>query len=322
MLYEPNFSSYKNQEILVTGGAGFIGSHISDKLINLGAKVAVLDDLSSGTLDNLAQIWDKITFIKDNITNFDACLKATWNKKVVFHTAAFISVPDSIKNPEACHNTNILGLINMLEAARINKVESFILSSTAAVYGASQELCTETTKCNPESTYGYSKLIGEILCKEYSNIYKINTVILRYFNVFGPRQNPDNQYSGVVSKFTKQLQDNLPITIFGDGTQTRDFIEVNKVVTANLLFGLSAKEANSEIFNIATGQSITLLELLQNLKREYPNYSNNIIFAPERPGDVKHSKADCSNYYNFINNKFLPQTQTKIHHTHQEWQTL
>lgn len=292
-------SFYKNLPVLVTGGAGFIGSHLVEYLVNnLNAKVTVIDNLSTGNLDNLSNVWDKIVFIKDTIESFDACLNATWGQKAIFHLAAAISVPASMEDPLSYHNINITGTANLLEAARINKVDRFVFSSSSAVYGPYNDACSESAKCNPQSPYGYTKYISEFQCKQYAELFGINTVILRYFNVFGPKQNPNASYAAAAAKFTEQLKNNLPITIFGDGTQTRDFVHVDKVVEANLRLGALANQVKSEVFNIATGKSISILELVNNLKRQYPNYSQETIFLPARPGDVAHSKANCLKYLN------------------------
>lgn len=293
---------YKNKRVLVSGGAGFIGSNIAQTLVNAGAQVTILDDLSTGSLNNIKEFADKIIFIKDSIANFEACLNATKNISIVFHLAAMISVPESIEKPDFCNKINIMGTANLLQACKQNNVESFVFSSSSAVYGKKDGICSETLSCLPESPYGYSKLIGELLCKEYSQFYGLNTVILRYFNVYGNRQNPNGAYAAVVAKFKNQMRNNLPITIFGDGLQTRDFIEDKKVVEANLKLGYLAKNISGETFNIATGKSINLLELIDILKKEFPNYNQKVIFAPERLGDIKFSQADCTKYFNVIKN--------------------
>lgn len=290
---------YKDLPVLVTGGAGFIGSHITEKLVALGAKVTVIDNLSSGNLQNLENILYKINFINKNIEDFEACLQVTKGQAVIFHLAAFISVPDSIKNPILCHKTNVDGTFNILEAARLNNVERLVLSSSAAVYGNREGICKENMLCDPQSPYGTSKRIGELLFKQYADNFGLKTVVLRYFNVFGNRQNPNGAYAAVVAKFTDLMKKDLPVTIFGDGLQTRDFIPVETVVEANLILAmLKDIQMNGQIFNVATGKSINLFELIDTLKKDFPQYDKEIIFKPTRPGDIKHSIADTTKYLN------------------------
>ncbi len=290
---------YKNIPVLVTGGCGFIGSHVAEKLVELGADVTILDNLSTGSVENIAAITNKINFIHGDITNIDTCIMATQNKKIIFHLAAFVSVPNSTIDPQKCHNINIIGTQNLLEAARLNNVNRFIFSSTCSVYGESITPCDENRKPAPTSPYGFSKLIGELYCQEYAQIFNIETVSMRYFNVYGPRQNPHSSYAGVISKFIYSMEHNLPLTIFGDGTQTRDYVSVEKVVEANIILGICEKNfINNQIFNIATGNGNNLFELIDILKDKYHLYNNKIIFMPARPGDVKHIAADCSKYNN------------------------
>jgi nucleoside-diphosphate-sugar epimerase len=290
---------YKNKPVLITGGCGFIGSHIAQKLVEYGAHVTIIDDLSTGSLANIENIKHNITFIEDNIVNFDACMRACKGQAFVFHQAAYISVPGSLENPAICNSTNVTGTFNLLEAARQNHVERFIFASSAAIYGQREGLCREDMQPNPNSPYGFSKFINEIHAQQYTNTYKLNTIGLRYFNVYGPRQNPHGTYAAVVTKLQYQMAHNLPITIFGDGTQTRDFIHVSRVVQANLnLALLDPKITQGQIYNIATGMSISLLTLIQQLKKYYPNYSGDIVLQPKRSGDVTDSRADCSKYRN------------------------
>lgn len=290
---------YKDLPVTVTGGAGFIGSYIVEKLVNLGAKVTVIDNLSSGTLKNLKPVKDKIRFINKNIENLDDCIQATKDSAVIFHLAAFISVPDSIKNPQLCHKINVDGTFNILEAARINNVQRLVFSSSAAIYGPTSQICKENMPYNPQSPYGTSKVIGELLFKQYYTNFGLKTVVLRYFNVFGERQNPNGAYAAVVAKFSDLIKNNQSLTIFGDGLQTRDFIPVEDVAEANLALAmLPEAQMNGQIFNIATGRSINLLELIDILKKKFPKYSGDILFKPARTGDIKHSCADCAKYQN------------------------
>jgi len=288
---------YRHTSVLVTGGAGFIGSHLVERLVTLGAQVTVLDDLSTGNLANLASVSHDITFVKGSVTDFETCLTATANKKIIFHLAAFVSVPKSLEAPYECHETNVEGTFNLLESARINGTERFVFSSSSAVYGATEKPCVETMPCNPESPYGFSKLIGELYCKQFAHNFGLDTICLRYFNVFGERQNPQGDYAAVVAKFKEQIHNNRPITIFGDGLQKRDFVPVATVVDANIQLGALPKEQlRGDVVNIGSGKSITLLELIDMLAQEHPEYAQQIRFAAARPGDLRYSQADCSKY--------------------------
>jgi len=291
---------YKDLNVVVTGGCGFIGSHLATTLVELGAHVTIIDDLSTGTIENIATIKDKITFINKSIVDKQACLEATKDAAIIFHLAAFISVPQSLEQPEMCHATNVDGLVHILEAARINGVGRLVFSSSSAVYGNNEGACAEDSLTNPESPYGYSKLIGELYCQQYAKNFGINAVICRYFNVYGERQNPNGAYAAVIAKFMHQLKNNLPMTIFGDGLQTRDFIPVAQVVQANLKLGMLAPTIAGQVFNIATGKSITLLALVDQLKKDFPTYHNPLNFAPARAGDLKYSTANCAKYYRAI----------------------
>ena len=215
----------------------------------------------------------------------------------IFHLAACVSVPQSIENPDFCFSTNVHGTFNMLEAARLNSVSRFIFSSSCAIYGNHPKKCSEKTPHNPTSPYGYSKLIGELYCQEYAQLHNVPAVSLRYFNVIGERQNPEGPYAGVYSKFIYNMKNNLPITIYGDGTQTRDFIMVKDVVKANLsLAQLPTQFCDGKPINIATGRTTTINDLYNALKALYPDYHQTPLYEQERPGDIKLSAADCQLY--------------------------
>ena len=292
---------YKNLPVLVTGGAGFIGSHLVENLVALGADVTVLDNLSTGKPENIKNLKQKIKFINGDIRDLKTCFDATKNKKIIFHLAAFVSVPESMNNPQECNDINVMGTFNLLESARLNNAERFIFSSSSAVYGNKSGICTENESCNPTSVYGLSKLLGEIYCKNYYEFFGLKTICLRYFNVYGERQNPNGAYAAVVAKFTHCMQNNEPIIVYGNGLQTRDFIPVQKVVGANLNLGkLSDNHLNGLPVNIASNKSITLLELIKQLQDNFKDYSGEIIFKPARQGDIEHSNANCTKYLNLI----------------------
>lgn len=293
---------YHNKDILVTGGCGFIGSHLVEKLVNLGAHVTIIDDLSSGYEKNIEAVKEKVTFIKKSVTNYEDVKKAAQNKDIIFHLAAFVSVPNSIKKPMVNHSTNVDGTMNVLEAARECGVSRVVFSSSSAVYGPTQNIVTETDQCAPISPYGATKLIGELMCIQSALNFGIQAVMLRYFNVYGPRQDPAGPYAGVVAKFTDQLQKNEPITIHGSGEQTRDFIYVEDVVHANLIVGMAPKEkVNGEVFNIGSGESISVLELAQRLQKQFPNYAGQITFGPERSNvEVQHTSANVKKYFDLL----------------------
>jgi nucleoside-diphosphate-sugar epimerase len=285
---------FNKKPVLVTGGAGFIGSHLCRKLVEAGAQITVLDNLSTGSLSNLASIENKITFIEGSVTDYAACLRATEGAALVFHLAAFISVPQSFEDPLGCYETNITGTANLLEASRHQRVEHLLLSSSSAVYGTVEGVCDEQTPCNPTSPYGFSKLMAEEHCRHYSGLFDLKTSCLRYFNVFGEDQSPQGEYAAVLAKFRHQLKNSLPMTIFGDGSQTRDFIPVERVVEANMV--LAQHQGNGEAYNIASGASISLKELVQRLRQEYPLSTSTLEFKPPREGDIKHSSASIARY--------------------------
>lgn len=289
--------SYLGKEVLVTGGAGFIGSHIVEKLLEAGAIVTVLDNLSSGSIENLNNVINKIKFINDDIRNVPSCFIATKNKEIIFHCAAFVSVAKSVENPSLCYDINMVGTYNLLYAAVQNRVKNFVLSSSAAVYGEKQTSCKETDIPSPMSPYAHSKLACEMLCKEFSKIYEINSVVLRYFNVYGNRQNPTGEYAAVVAKFKERLINKKPLTIFGNGFQSRDFINVSCVAQANLALGLH--NFRGEIFNIASGFNTNLFSLIDFLKNEFSIDKAEIDFQPERAGDIFTSIADCNKFKEF-----------------------
>ncbi len=288
---------YKGKKVLVTGGSGFIGSHLVEKLIELKAKVTILDNFTSGNLKNLKNVITQINLMYGDIRSYYTCTKATKNQDFIFHTAALVSVPKSTEHPITCNEINVKGTENLLKASLQNDVKTFVLSSSAAIYGNRNDICTEEDEPNPQSPYAKSKLQGEILCKQYSKQHNLNCVSLRYFNVYGNKQNPAGEYAAVVAKFKENLIYRKPIVIFGDGKQTRDFIHISKIVEANLKIALK-DNLNGEVYNIATGKSISLLELLEQLENEVKVEKTQILYKNTRAGDIFTSKANCDKYKN------------------------
>lgn len=285
---------YHNKRILVTGGAGFIASHLVEKLVSLGAKVTVLDNFSTGKLVHLKSVAHAINLFYADVRSEYSCYKATNNQNLVFHFAAFVSVAESMQSPDLCYKINIDGTHNMLKACKKNNIASFIFSSSSAVYGDKNDICSENDALSPQSPYAVSKQEAEILCKQYAHQDGLNTTILRYFNVYGDRQNPQGSYAAVVARFKEQLLTGKPITIFGTGKQTRDFIHVSKIVEATLLMGM--KKSSGEVFNIGSGKSLNLFELIEQLEKELKVKKTDISFLPARQGDILHSRANCEKY--------------------------
>jgi len=298
-----NEKSYKNLPVLVTGGCGFIGSHLVEKLVSLGARVTILDNLSTGTLGNISTVRDSVSLINASVTDLAACCDAAKNQKLIFHLAALISVADSVENPTLCHHVNVDGTFNMLEAARKAGIKRFVFSSSAAVYGNIEGLCSENSPCHPVSPYGFSKRIGELYCQQYAHVLGLETVILRYFNVFGARQNPQGAYAGVIAKFNQHMSENKPIIVFGNGRQTRDFVPVEAVVNANIKLGIHEAIRPGDVYNVATGKSVSILELIDRLRQQHPHFSGEIKFEPARSSEINDSRADCRKLWRIAQEK-------------------
>lgn len=276
---------------LVTGGAGFIGSHITEGLVQKGYVVRVLDDLSSGKKENLSSFIDKIEFIEGSITDKEIVKKAVSGADYVFHEAALVSVVESVSNPEKTHEINVEGTRNVLDAALDEKVKRVVFASSAAIYGDANPPITEEFALNPLSPYGESKIEGEKLMKEF-NQKGLETVCLRYFNVYGPRQDPASQYSGVITRFIGKMLKKESPTIYGDGNQSRDFIYVDDVVNANLM--AAEKEGISgESFNIASGIPLTINQL-EGLVSELTGHDIDPVYEEKREGDIYDSYADVT----------------------------
>jgi len=307
------------QVYLVTGGAGFVGSNIVKRLLNEGKRVRVLDDLSTGHAENIGVCFDEnggeiqynqadsfetegggtrddgeIEFVKGDIRDRELVHKCMQGVKYVFHQAALPSVPRSIENPSESVSVAVDGTLSVLEAASKNNVKRVVYAASSSAYGANQDSPKkESFRPEPLSPYAAGKLAGEHLCKVFWECYGLETVAIRYFNVFGPRQDPKSQYAAVIPKFINAFLEKRAPTIYGDGGQTRDFTYVDNVVEANMLAAIAPKEVAGKVVNVACGESISLLDLLNAL--------TNILgptmdpdFQPPRPGDVRHSLADIS----------------------------
>jgi UDP-glucose 4-epimerase len=274
---------------LVTGGAGFIGSHIVDRLLTDGHEVVVLDDFSTGHRSNLADN-DALTVIEGDISNPDTVNECMVGIDWVFHKAAVASVPRTVNDPVGSSAVNYQGTLHLLEAARNNEVKRLVFASSAALYGDEPTLPKVETMCPVTlSPYAVDKMASEYACGMYTKLYGVETVCLRYFNVYGPRQDPSSPYSGVISIFTDKLKNNEIPTIFGDGEQTRDFVFVSDVVEANMR-AVSTDDGVGQFFNIATSNKITLNELLKVLCDIYA-IDFNVNYAEPRKGDIKESYA-------------------------------
>ncbi len=278
---------------LVTGGAGFIGSNIARQLIEKGYFVRIIDNFATGRRENLHGIEDDIDLVEGDIRDFWTVIKATRGIDYILHEAALPSVPRSIDNPLTTTEVNINGTLNLLEAARYNNVRRMVYASSSSVYGDSPIMPKEETmKTMPKSPYAITKLAGEAYCMNFYQLYGLETVAIRYFNVFGPRQNPYSQYSAVIPIFVKLLKEEKRPTIHGDGLTSRDFTYIDNVVNANIL-ACEKKDAAGNIFNIACNKAYTLNDLVTKLC-DIMGVNVEPIHGPEKKGDVKHSLADIS----------------------------
>jgi len=276
---------------LVTGGAGFIGSNTVDELVRRGHGVVVLDDLSSGKEDNLAEVRSKITFMKGSITDIEVVQKAMVQADYVIHLAARTSVPRSVKDPVDTNRINVDGTLNVLVAARDNKVKRVVFAASSSAYGDTPTLPkSENMQPVPISPYGVSKYVGELYAQTFGRCYGLENVCLRYFNIFGPRQDPDSPYSGVLSRFSTAFLDSTPAVVFGDGEQTRDFTYVDNAVAANIL-ACEAPSASGRTFNVGTGQAVSLNQVLQMLQKA-SGKTLETRYEPAREGDIRDSLAD------------------------------
>ena len=279
---------------LVTGGAGFIGSHIATALVDAGARVRVVDDLSTGYLKNLGHIASKIDFIEGSVGDPATLGRALADVELVFHQAAIPSVPRSVDRPIECHDASVNATFALLLAARDRKVRRVVYAASSSAYGDQPELPKrEDMRPAPLSPYAVGKLVGEYYAQVFTNVYGLETVSLRYFNVFGPRQDPGSQYSGVISRFMSALMNGQQPIIYGDGGQSRDFTFVSNVVDANMRAAESVN-AVGKVMNVANGRQVTLNELLEIMKNVTGKSSAVARYEPVRVGDVRHSLAAIS----------------------------
>ncbi len=299
--------------ILVTGGAGFIGSHLVGAILGRGEKVRILDDFSTGKIENLEEalgitlppveetkglassltLSPRAELVVGDLSEFEICRAVCRDVDFIFHQAALGSVPRSVEDPLTSHQINATGTLNLLQAAKEAKVKRLIYASSSAVYGDLAQGPEETTPktesltLHPQSPYAATKLIGEVYCQIFSSLYGLETVSLRYFNVFGPRQDPHSMYAAVIPKFMQAALERVPAVIYGDGEQSRDFTFVSNVVEANLL-AMKALGISGRVFNIACGQKISVNELLSRLQ-EISGIRIPPRFEPARSGDIRHS---------------------------------
>jgi nucleoside-diphosphate-sugar epimerase len=278
---------------LVTGGAGFIGSHIVEELIRRGERVRVLDNFSTGRRENLAPVLEHVDVIEGDLCDLATVRRAVEGVDCVLHQAALASVQRSVDDPLAAHTANATGTLHLLMAARDAGVKRVVYASSSSVYGDSPVLPKQEDHLpRPKSPYAVSKLAGEYYCQTFAGLYELETVSLRYFNVFGPRQDPTSQYAAVIPLFITAMLRGAAPTVYGDGGQSRDFTYVSNVVRANLL-AATAPGVAGRVFNVACGQRCTLLDLIAALDEALGTHVAPVHAAP-RPGDVRHSLADVT----------------------------
>lgn len=288
--------AFRGVPCLVTGGAGFIGSHLVEALAGLGARITVLDDLSEGSRANLPQ---GVNVVQGDLV--DSADVATRGARYVFHLAAKVSVPRSVEDPLGYHTTNATGTLQILEAARHAGAQRVIYSASSSAYGDSPTLPKhEEMAERPMSPYAASKLAGEHYVRAHAEVYDLDAVSLRYFNIFGPRQKADSAYSGVIAAFARDLLDGRSPTIYGDGSFSRDFTYVANAVHANLLAARHPRPLGGDVFNVGIGQSVTILELAREMAAAVGRRDLEPAFKPMRAGDVPHSLADLTRIHQVL----------------------
>jgi nucleoside-diphosphate-sugar epimerase len=286
-------TNHKLQRFLVTGGAGFIGSNICKRLVAEGCSVRVVDNLLTGKRSNLAPIMDKIEFVEADMGVPEVARAVVEGIDVVLHEGALPSVPRSVDDPAATHQHCVDATFTLLLAARDARVKRFVYAASSAAYGDTPTLPkVETMAPNPLSPYAVGKLVGEYYCSVFAKVYGLQTIALRYFNVFGPQQDPASQYAAAIPAFVTAILRDQPPTVYGDGEQSRDFTYVDNVVQANLL-AARAQETHGEVINIACGEAVTVNAIIDRINQLLDKHVKP-IYAPARPGDVKHSLADIT----------------------------
>jgi nucleoside-diphosphate-sugar epimerase len=285
---------------LVTGGAGFIGSHIASALVAKGARVRIIDDLSTGYRENINEIGGDVDFVQGSVADENALRKAMEDVELVFHEAAIPSVPRSVENPRQTHIASVDSTFSLLVASQEKKVRRIVYAASSSAYGDQPTLPkVENMLPEPLSPYAVAKLVGEYYCQVFTRVYGLETVSLRYFNVFGPRQDPSSQYSGVISRFIAALLSGEQPVIYGDGEQSRDFTYIADVVEANLKAAETARGIGS-IINVANGERVSLKELLKEVQELTGRTEVSVDYRPARAGDVLHSLADISRAREFL----------------------
>ncbi len=306
-------------KVLVTGGAGFIGSNLAEELIKQGARVSILDNLTTGFTENLEEIKGDFEFIKGDLNDDEKLKKSLENVEIVFHQAALPSVPRSVENPLETHQACVNGTFNLLLKAKQHGVRRLIYAASSSAYGNQKTLPkVETMIPCPLSPYAAAKLMGEYYCQVFSRVYGLETICLRYFNVFGPRQNPSSQYSGVISRFIDSLMSKSRPIIYGDGEQSRDFTYIANVVNANIKAALTSKGIG-EVINVANGERITLNDLLHTLKAITGRKDIKADYQSERKGDVKHSQADNTRAKEWLEYEKLFELESGLRQTIEWW---
>lgn len=308
-------------KVLITGGAGFIGSNLADELIRQGAKVVIIDNFVTGFRENLEEIKGDFEFIEGDLNDDEKLLKAIQGVEIIFHEAALPSVPRSVENPAETHQACVNATFNLLLKAKENGVKRLIYAASSSAYG-NQEILpkVETMSPDPLSPYAAAKLMCEYYCRVFSNVYNLETFSLRYFNVFGPRQNPSSMYSGVISRFVDALMKNETPVIYGDGETSRDFTYIANVVDANIKAAQTAKGVG-EVMNVANGERITLNELLEVLKKITGKENVAADYQAERAGDVKHSQADNTRAKDWLGYEKLVGLEEGLQKTIEWWKT-
>jgi nucleoside-diphosphate-sugar epimerase len=312
----------KAEKFLVTGGAGFIGSNISQELINQGAKVRILDNFATGYRQNLEELKGDFEFVEGDINDPEAVKKAVDGIEVVFHEAALPAVLRSVTHPLETHHACVNGTLSMLMAARDAGVKRLIYAASSAAYGNTLVLPkVESMEPNPASPYGGAKLMAEYYCRIFSHVYApFETISLRYFNVFGPRQDPSSQYSGVISQFINAVASDRTPIIFGDGEQTRDFTFVANIVDANIKAAQTTKGVG-EVINVANGERVSLKHVLDTVKLILEKPDAQPEYQPTRQGDIKDSQADNTKAKDLLGYEKLVDFEEGLRRTIEWWKT-